>query len=256
MKRLILIQNDFPGAGKTTLAECLHHYLQNYRVSHHRTAIVEASDPRRQVSQLEAGSMKLPHLITELDRSDLVIAEVETGFGEFFGNFYKRHELDLLLPELGFELSVLIPVTSDRESFDGVTFAAETYSDSAQYLVVHTPTSSFYDEDERAWDRSYAARIMDMFEAADLDMPACPESLEVKLCHHHTELPEAVNREIVDTALRDEMTKWFRRVASQLDTARTYVFGDTFRPAIAITPPPAAKRRGRPAKAKAETIAA
>jgi len=255
MKRLILIQNDFSGAGKTTLSQCLHHFLQSYRVNHHRVAIVESAADSQSATQLEIGTLRRPALVAELDRSDLVIVEVESGLGEFFSSFYKRNELDNLLPELGFELAVLVPVTGDRESFDGVTEAAETYSDSAQYLIVHTPTGSSYDDDERAWERSYAARVMDMFEAADLDMPATPEALELKLKLSHRELPAVMDDPNVEPEMHQEISKWFRRVASQIEAARNYIFGDAFRPTIVIAPTPKRRRRAK-SKAVAEPKAA
>lgn len=248
MKRLILIQNDYPSAGKTTLAESLHQFLKSYCVAHHRLALVEAADDTLPLKQIEAASLRRSTFIAELDRSDLVIMEIESGLAEHFGAFYKRNELEHLLPELGFDLAVMVPVTSDRESFDGVTEAAETYSDAAQYLIVHTPTGSCYDADERAWDRSYAARVMDMFEAADLDMPAAPESLELKLKLAHCDLPKVLGKTTLEPDLQQETSKWFRRVCSQIETARGYLFGDTFRPTIAIAPEP--RRRSR-AKAKA-----
>src|SRR6478609_8602621 len=109
MKRLILIQNDFPGAGKSTLALCLHHFLQSYRVAHHGVSIVESADESKGESQIEAAQLRRQAFVAELDRSDLVIVEVETGLGEYFTSFYKRNELEHLLPELGFELAVVIP---------------------------------------------------------------------------------------------------------------------------------------------------
>src|SRR5471032_2045729 len=109
MKRLILIQNDYPGAGKSTLAECLHHYLQSYRVQHHLVSLVETADDSCPHDQIEAGGFRLPSLIAHLDRSDLVILDVASGLGEMFNSFYKKHELDHVLPELGFEMTVLVP---------------------------------------------------------------------------------------------------------------------------------------------------
>jgi hypothetical protein len=242
MKRLILIQNDYPGAGKTTLGQCLHHYLETLRVPHHSAAIVESSNPSRTVTQIEGPQLRRSDFIAELDRSDLVIIEIETGIAELFASFYKKHDLESLIPELGFELIVAVPVTSDRESFDGVTAAAETYSDAAQYLVVHTPTSSLYDADESCWERSYPARVMDMFEAAELEMPPCPEALELRLKVSHTALPDAMSDPKADPALHDEVSKWFRRVSANLDTTSKYLFGDAFRPAVVIKPPTRVRR--------------
>lgn len=230
MKRLILIQNDYSGAGKTTLSRCLEHYLQSYQVPHHGVTLAEHADDTGHT--IEASGLRLPVLISHLDRSNLVILDLETGFGELFNSFYKKHELDTILHELGFELTVLVPITSDRESFDGVTIAAEAFSDNAQYLVVHTPTSSFYDEDEKGWDRSYAARVMDMLDATDLNMPAAHDALELRVTIAHTQLCDSIADASIGGELQTEVSKWFRKVAAQLDAVRKYAFGDAFRPTI------------------------
>ena len=253
MKRLILIQNDYSGAGKTTLSQCLHHYLESYQVPHHRVALVEARDETTRQEQIEVEHFEMPSLIAHLDRSDLVILEIESGLTQHFNKFYEKRELEQLLPEMGFELTVLIPVTSEEESFDGVLSAAEVFSDTAQYLVVHTPTSSFYDDDEQLWDKSYAARVMDMFEAADMEMPTCHDMLEYKLKTTHAELPVAMETTAqTDEAMHAEVSKWFRRVACQLDSVRKYVFGDAFRPAIALPPPEKTRKRNTKPRAKAK----
>jgi hypothetical protein len=255
MKRLILIQNDYSGAGKSTLAECLHHYLENLRVPHHRLTLSDQGESVEGVPCLETTDLRLQTFIRQLDQSDLVLVEMGNGAADAFQSFYHRHELENVLAELGFDLTVVIPVTSDRESFSGVTEAAEVYSDSAQYLIVHTPTGSSYDEDEHFWERSRAARVMDMFEAVDLKMPACHESLDFKLKHRHTDLPEALTqRETLQEDLRDDLSKWMRSVTGHLNNVRTYLFGDAFRPAIRIAPTPTATRR--PRKPKAAVVAA
>lgn len=252
MKRLILIQNDYSGAGKTTLAECMHQYLENLRVPHHRLTMSDQGESAAGVPCVEASTLRLQEFIRHLDQSDLVVVEIANGSWEAFQNFYHRHELENLLPEIGFDLTVVIPVTSDRESFGGVTEAAEIYSDSAQYLIVHTPTGSSYDEDEHFWERSRAARVMDMFEAADLKMPACHEALDFKLKLSHADLSDALaQRAMLPEDLREEMNKWMRSVTNQLNNLRTYLFGDAFRPAVRIAPTPAPARRTRKVKATA-----
>jgi hypothetical protein len=79
-------------------------------------------------------------------------------------------------------LSVVLPVTADRESFDSVTEAAEVFSDNAEYLIAHLVTSC-YDEDDKVWDTSYAARVMDMFEAVELHIPEITFQLELSTEH-------------------------------------------------------------------------
>lgn len=79
MKRLILIQNDYAGAGKTTLAQCFDHYLNIHRVPHHNAVLTETIDVTRSRSQMDADDLKLPVFIGLLDKSDLLILEIETG---------------------------------------------------------------------------------------------------------------------------------------------------------------------------------
>jgi hypothetical protein len=250
MKRLILIQNDYAGAGKTTLAQCFDHYLNMHRVAHHNAVLTEASDATRTRSQIDADELKLPVFIGLLDKSDLLIFEIETGMTDLFYSFYEKYELANILPELGWDVTVVAPVTSEDESFDSVSTAAEVFSDCAQYFVVHTPTSSFYDDESIAWERSHAARVMDMFEAVDMNMPPAPPSLEYQLKIRHVELHEAIEVTDADPALHTEVAKWFRKVTAQLDTAKKYLFGDAFRPEILVLPTKetARKQRGRKPK--------
>lgn len=250
MKRLILIQNDFAGAGKTTLAQCFDHYLNLHRVPHHNAVLTESYDAGRTRAQMDADDLKLPVLISQLDKSDLLILEIESGMTDFFYGFYQKNELETLLPELGWEMTVVLPVTNEEESFDAVTTAAEVFSDTAQYFVVHTPTSSFYDDESRAWDRSYAARVMDMFEALDMIMPPAPDSLEFQMKVRHVELPEVIEVTDADPVLHTEVAKWFRKVGTQLDAAKKYVFGDAFRPEILVLPAKDQSRKVRGRKPK------
>lgn len=250
MKRLILIQNDYAGAGKTTLAQCFDHYLNMHRVPHHNAVLTEASDPARVRTQLDAAGLTLSGFKELLSQGDLLILEIETGMTDLFYAFYEKHELATMLPEMSWDVTVVVPVTSEEESFDAVTIAADTFSDCAQYFIVHTPTSSFYNEESRAWERSHAARVMDMFEAVDMNMPPAPEALEFQLKVRHTELPEVIEVTDEDPVLHAEVAKWFRKVGAQLDTAKKYVFGDAFRPEIHVAPAKEQSRKTRGRKPK------
>jgi hypothetical protein len=250
MKRLILIQNDIAGAGKTTLAQSFHRYLNLHRVAHHNAVLVEVPSENSHRTQLDAASLKLPAFTALLNEGDLLILEVETGMTDFFYSFYDKHELATLLPELGWEMTVATPVTSEDESFDSVATAAEVFSDCAQYFVVHTPTSSFYDDESRSWESSHAARVMDMFEAVDMNMPPAHDALEFQMKIRHIELFDALAATEEDPTLHAEVTKWHRKFAAQLDVARKYVFGDAFRPEILVLPVQEQRRKARGRKPK------
>lgn len=234
MKKLILIQNDYPGTGKSTLALCFHRYLQQYGVTHQLLSLTEedAFTPEG-TTALDASSLTPRAFLAHIDASPLTILDVSTGLGEFFNKFYQGSEMDQILHEAGVALSVVLPVTADHESFDSVTDAAETFSDNAEYLIAHLVTSC-YDEDDKVWDTSYAARVMDMFEAVELHIPEI--TFQVELSTERMSLDAALQIEDAEERLGKEYTKWNRRVMGQVDSARQYLFGDAFRPTMAPKP--------------------
>lgn len=230
MKKLILIQNDYPGTGKSTLSFCLTRHLEQYGVDHRLHCLVEegASATTGSIA-LDPDSLNPCALMAHIESTPISILEISTGLGEFFNSFYQQHDLETQLQKAGVAITVVIPVTADRESFDSVTQAAEIYSDNAEYLIAHLVTSS-YDEDDKVWDTSYAARVMDMFEAVELYIPEITFHLE--LSNERMNLDEALQCPQAEERLGKEFTKWHRRVMGQLDSARSYLFGDAFRPTL------------------------
>lgn len=234
MKKLILIQNDYPGTGKSTLSLCLTRHLEQYGVDHRLLSLVEegaSASPGSIV--LDPESLTPRSFLSHVDASAITILEVGTGLGEFFNTFYQGHEIENILNEIGVAITVVLPVTADRESFDSVTQAAEVFSDNAEYLIAHLVTSS-YDEDDKIWDTSYAARVMDMFEAVELHIPEI--TFHSELSAERMSLDEALQCDDAEERLGKEYTKWHRRVMGQVDSARGYLFGDAFRPTIMPKP--------------------
>jgi hypothetical protein len=171
--------------------------------------------------------------LAQVEASPLTILDVGTGLGDFFNKFYLSAEMEQTLQATGIALSVVLPVTADRESFDSVTEAAEVFSDNAEYLIAHLVTSC-YDEDDKVWDTSYAARVMDMFEAVELHIPEITFHLE--LSAERISLDNALQNDDTEELLGKEYSKWQRRVMGQVDSARQYLFGDAFRPTMAPKP--------------------
>lgn len=234
MKKLILIQNDYPSTGKSTLALCFHRYLQKHGVSHQLLSLTEEdSYSDSSVTALDASSLTPRSFLAHVDASPLTILDVSTGLGEFFNKFYLSCEMDQILQAAGVALSVVLPVTVDHESFDSVIDATEVYSDNAEYLIAHLVTSC-YDEDDKVWDSSYAARVMDMFEAVELHIPEI--TFQAELSSERMSLDSALQHDDAEERLGKEYTKWHRRVMGQVDSARQYLFGDAFRPTMAPKP--------------------
>ncbi|MDB6137491.1 MAG: hypothetical protein JWO94_563, partial [Verrucomicrobiaceae bacterium] len=143
------------------------------------------------------------------------------------------------------ELTVVLPVNNDPESFDAVTEAAEVYSDNVQYLIAHSTTSA-YDEDDGSWDSSYAARVMDMFEAVEVRFPAAGVEMESAFRTHHTDLATALLEGEPELRYGKEFARWLKRSMGQTETARQYLFGDAFRSLADSSKEPS--KRGRKAK--------
>jgi hypothetical protein len=229
MKKLILIQNDYPSTGKSTIARCFSRYLGQYGVSHQMKTLVDDTSNGDQEDCIDSTRLSRRSFMETLQNKPITILEVATGLGEFFHKFYQNHQLEMALHEAGITLSVVLPVTSDGDSFDSVIESAEVFSDHAEYLIAHLITSS-YEDDDKIWDCSYAARVMDMFEAVELYIPEVSFQVDMALRSDHKELSEVLLGNIPAEDLGKDFVKWHNRVMSQIDSARQYLFGEAFKP--------------------------
>ena len=249
MKKLILIQNDFAGAGKSTVVRLLRRYLNQHQVAHQFLVLDEEESSiepdARYLNPYQGGARAL---IGALDGHDINLVEVATGVGDMWMKTYEQLEFYNVFSELGIEVTVVLPVTNDSESFDAVTEAAEMYSDNVQYLIAHSTTSA-YEEDDRAWDASYAARVMDMFEAVELSVPAAGIEMENAFRMQHTDLASSLLNMDDTERYGKEFGRWLKRSMGQIETARQYLFGDSFRSLADSSREPV--KRTRKAKAAA-----
>lgn len=232
MKKLILIQNDAPGTGKATVTRCLARYLHARGANFQTLALSE--DPSDAVApQVWLNPDELNRtLVGLLDGGpDITLLEIGTGFGDTFGKYYAQHELADFLHELGIDVTVVVPVTRDEESFEAVVLAAETYSDGASYVVFHIEPgkndAAYSDEDP--WDHSYAARVMDMFDAAERWVPAAGDELELAFRKAHTNLADTLLEAHPSAAYGEAYGKWLRLVEGEIHAARQNLFGDVAR---------------------------
>ncbi|HCN75914.1 MAG TPA: hypothetical protein DIT13_01820 [Verrucomicrobiales bacterium] len=242
MKKLILLQNDYPSTGKSTLAHCFSHYLKQFGVAHQRVTLLEDAENSDDEHALDASTITKRRLFDLMEEAPITLLESASGMGEFFCGFYQNHHLEQSLDEEGVSLSVVLPVTTEVDSFDSVIEAVETFSDHAEYTIAHLVTSC-YEEDERAWDRSYAARVMDMYDAVELHIPEVGFQVELELRARHLSLSQALMDPGVTETFGKDYNKWLARVTGQIDSARRYLFGEAFRPTT--QPRPVKKTRSR-----------
>lgn len=229
MKKLILIQNDYPSTGKSTIARCFSRYLGQYGVSHQMKTLVDDSAADDYEHHLDSSRLTRRSFMNMLEEKPITILELSTGLGEFFHKFYQNHQLESALDEADITLSIVLPVTSEGDSFDSVIESAEVFSDHAEYLIAHLITSS-YEDDDKVWDRSYAARVMDMFEAVELHIPEVGFQVDMALRSEHKDLSEVLLGSSPAEHLGKDFVKWHNRVMGQIDSARQYLFGDAFKP--------------------------
>lgn len=230
MKKLILIQNDYPSTGKSTLSQCFSRYLSQYGVQHRLLKLVDDSDAcEDEADVIDSSTLTTRSLQEILENHSVTILEISTGMSEFFMKFYQNHQLASTLQAAGVATSVVLPVTSESDSFDTVIEATEVYSDDVEYLIAHMITSS-YEDDDKVWDRSYAARVMDMFEAVELHIPEIGFQIEMELRAQHKELSEAIMDSDSVHLYGKDFTKWINRIMGQVDSARQYLFGEAFKP--------------------------
>lgn len=248
MGRLVIIQNDYPSTGKSTLALCLHRYLQKHGISHQMLTLggvaTRRFDPNQPCDQadqaaarapiklltathLEANNLCYKSLLACVTAMPLTILDIDTGTGSFFNHFYEKNNLSQRFHEAAVSVCVVLPVTANHQSFGSVTDVVEIFSDNANYLIAHLVKKGHNDG---AWSTSYAARLMDMFEAIEFNIPEITFHMELR--SERMSLDKALQHSGAETRLGIEYVEWKCCVMEQIDIAGQYLFGDAFRPRL------------------------
>ena len=218
MNQLILLPSDVPATGKSTLARCLSRYLDLNAVPNHCLTVAEEALFSQEI---DLAQLQLPRLLSLFESAPVVILDLATGCAAPFARRFAAGDWASLLAGQDIRLTVVLPVTADPDSFEPVLEAVETYSDGAEYVVAHLLSGS-YDSEDRDWDRSYAARVMDMFETAELYLPEAGAGLETELRARRLTLAQA----LAVPAAEPLLAKWLQPVLAQIDGVRRTLFGE------------------------------
>ncbi len=255
MKKLVLVINDLPGSGKSTLSEVL---VEKFEQEGFATGLVatncsEDADERFSESpaaipwDFEEDSEMLT-LLSKLDESDALVLDIGTGDFAEFHDFAERADFFDVLGELGVELTLVIPLHGDTDPTDTVLEIAECFSDNADYVVVLDSSAPRED-----WDGSYAQKVMSYLGAVEIKAPAANGALAKALGQHSYELHEAQShRDALKGDLKSSLAKWEDEFGQKIEASAR----DFFFPRLRIEESkvnPAAKR-GK-AKTKAKTKA-
>jgi hypothetical protein len=218
MHKLILLPSDVPATGKSTLARCLSRYLDLNEVPNRCLAVVEEA---LFADEIELAQLQPQRLKSWFETATVVILDMATGCSAPFARRFAAGDWAGQLADQGVSLTVVLPVTADPDSFEPVLEAVETYSDDADYVIAHVLSGS-YESEDRDWDRSYAARVMDMFETAELYLPELGAGLETELRARRLSLAQAL---MVPSAA-PLLAKWLQPVLAQVDGVRRTLFGE------------------------------
>lgn len=235
MNKLILLPSDVPATGKSTLARCLSRYLDLHEVPHRCLTVGEEA---HFVDEFEFAQLQPHRLLSLFETASVVILDLATGCAAPFARRFEAGDWAGLLAGHDISLTVVLPITADPDSFEPVLEAVETYSDGAEYVVAHL-LSGCYDSEDRDWDRSYAARVMDMFETAELYLPEGGAGLETELRARRLTLAQA----LMVPAAEPLLSKWLQPVLAQIDGVRRALFGEALRTSACLR-----ATQGKPAR--------
>lgn len=228
MKKLILVTNDLPAAGKTTLSEILVHTLssEEYQTAHVATHSSDDADDRLSSSAEAilwdfAEDTNLATPISLLDNHDVVIIDVGTGDIADFHDYSERTQLCDYLGELGVELTIALPFDGSADQHESLIEIAESFSDNADYLLVNHGET-----EKEEWDGSYAQKVMSYLGVVEITAPTPKDALvngleeaDVPLHHalaDHSNLPKNI---------RAALSKWEKEFTAIIkNEARGVIF--------------------------------
>jgi hypothetical protein len=206
MNKLILLPSDVPATGKSTFARCLSRYLDQCGVAHHSLAM----------NGTALASLQPQHLRQWFESATVVILDLATGSAAAFARHFVASGWAGQLVGSDISLTVAVPVNGDPDSFEPVLEAVEAYADNAEYVIVHVGN-----DDENAWERSYAARVMEMFGAVEIDLPQAGAELMTELRARRLSLAQG--------PVFPLLSKWLQPALAQIDSARRVLFGEALR---------------------------
>lgn len=228
MKKLVLVTNDLPGAGKSTLTEVLFSKLSReglptaLAATHHSDDADERLSPSPNVVPWDFEEDKdLSSLIGLIDENAAVIVDVGTGDTSELHEFSERTNLFDLLGELGVELTLAIPYSGGEEQIDSIVEIAEAFSDNADYVVLRSRT-----EAEDLWKGSCAEKAMKHLSGIEVTAPPVNETITKELEAHGCSLSEAlVSSNGISAKAVTALKKWARNFGDKIDSeAHDYIF--------------------------------
>ena len=111
MKKLIVVVNDLEGSGKSTFARSFQHLLTNQDVKH----LFITTDEQDMNDDFDGDywdfdeDLEISQLIMAIDRNDVVLLDVSSGYARVWNDFFTQNEIDTVLAEIDASMTLVIP---------------------------------------------------------------------------------------------------------------------------------------------------
>jgi hypothetical protein len=225
MKKLIVIVNDLEGSGKSTFARSFQHLLTNQGVKH----MFITTDEQDMDDNFSGDywdfdeQLEISQLIMAMDRNEVVLLDVRSGYARVWEEFFEKNEVDTVLSEIDASMTLVIPCHDSERCHNELVELAELFSDSADYVVPHFPCLEGGNK-EQAWKGSYAAKVTEYLGAMHFEMPQLSNELATALEAHDLSLSQALAQlDQLPRFLEVAAMQWLEQISTAINGTGDYV---------------------------------
>ena len=224
MKKLIVVVNDLEGSGKSTFARSFQHLLTNQDIKH----LFITTDEQDMNDDFEGDywdfdeDLEISQLIMAIDRNDVVLLDVSSGYARVWNDFFTQNEIDTVLAEIDASMTLVIPCHDSERCHTELVELAELFSDSTDYVIPHFPCPAGGGK-EQGWKGSYAAKVTEYLGALHFEMPEISKELATALEAHGLSLSQALTQlDQVPRFLEVAAMQWLEQISKAINGTGEY----------------------------------
>lgn len=225
MKKLIVVANDLEGSGKSTFARSFQHLLTNQDVNH----LFITTDEQDMDDSFDGDfwdfdeQLDISLLIRAIDRNDVVLLDVRSGYARTWHEFFAQNEVDTVLAEIDASMTLVIPCHDSERCHDELVELAELFSDSTDYVIPHFPLPTDRSK-KQAWKGCYAAKVTDYLGALHFEMPKLGKELATALESHDLSLSQALTQlDELPRFVEVAAMQWLEQISKAINGTGEYV---------------------------------
>lgn len=222
MKKLILVANDAPTCGKSSIALVLAEYLTRRKIDNClvTTSFEQETPYPNELLNLEDG-IQAADFEDLLESHHALIIDVHTGGNQDFASFFHKNRLDEILSEMNAELTVLIPLCNDAAVHREALSVAEAYTGLGEFVALQCPLLA---DVEDAYEGSAIQKALNLLGATILTVPQLDDLSLDTIDEMDLNLPLALSqRSLLPRFLRQQLLAWEVDVADKLNIVSEFL---------------------------------